>query len=368
METDGGGDTLSGGGEDTLSGGDGDPMPPETPALPSVPSTHRIVTKSEAYLLSAALRACRVAGLSPTVHNISKALCETPTLREEVKRLKIATANALVERDKADSKNKHLLDVVGSKNIQIKGLQQVKRRKDATIDSLEQHIEAREAYWRSAEFQKATVHQWVISHIEYTDEKTGQRRYRELFKQKSANFAQQCASLRRTAGAAHTLFEAIGLDMEKIKVPHRSTTTTFKIIEAEAGVRDWLKGVIYFGVNIDSSKRGDKDILLVSLFGWHDEHDEPEHKLALTLDIGGVGNASTLGQVLYWVVYDHFQLDPAVWCVNMSDNTNAMSGTGTGPTRKGRGCFWVVRRMEKNLIVRGRVHMTARGALGLRWC
>ena len=203
-------------------------------SFPLVPVTHRI-DKSNFYVCNAAHRACTESNVPFTVHNVAKALREFPECREQMKQLRRNLANAIAQRDKAHADNDHLREALSDKTAQIKLLQQVKRRQTATLERLNERLKTQDKFWESEETQRGIVHQWVIRHIQYEDVQTGKPKY-ELFKQKFSNFSQHCRSLRRTAGAAHVLFDAIGLDPQKIDIPARATTTTFKIIEAEAGL------------------------------------------------------------------------------------------------------------------------------------
>ena len=100
-----------------------------------------------------------------------------------------------------------------------------------------------------------------------------------------------------------------------------------------------------FGINCDGSKRGDRDLFEIILYGFNHESHRPEERVVLLLDLGANGSdAASMALALRWTVEAFLELNMEDWVIAVSDNTNSMSGTGTGAKRKGGGAFFLVRR------------------------
>ena len=127
-------------------------------------------------------------------------------------------------------------------------------------------------------------------------------------------------------------------------MPARSTSTTFRVVEAIAELDAWLKEMNLYGINTDGSKRGDRDYYEVILFGWNTVLHRPDFRLVNLVDVGANCSAINIAKVLVWTVTVQLKLDPAKWFVSMSDNTNAMSGERDTKASEG-GCFKQARQM-----------------------
>jgi hypothetical protein len=213
-----------------------EPPPPPIATTPSnVPTSTdmRVISRHDQYLLNAVHRSCASAGMAPSIHNVSKALTQAQQLRKEVKDQRETIAALKQQVEKAEARSDKAAASLETKLHQVKNLQQQKRRQSDKIDSLKEEVVRLETFYHSPEYVKETARQFVVSQILKDDG----RQYQEHFKQGWAHFSQKCTSLRGTKPAAQILFEAVGLP--DLKLPDRSRTTTFKVIEAEAGVQTW---------------------------------------------------------------------------------------------------------------------------------
>ena len=203
----------------------------------------------------------------------------------------------------------------------------------------------------SEEFQQQTAKSYVMAHIM----KDGQ--YCWDFRGKYADFAQKCASARAAQPAAEALLAGLGLGDMGIRMPHRSTSTWFKVVEATADLDDWLSEMDLFGLNTDGSKRGDGDYFEVIVFGFNKKLHKPDWRCVNVVDMGAYGDALSIAKVLLWtvrvVIFSlhiscvfqvtvHCRLNTDKWFISMSDNTNTMSGERDVKSSDG-GCFKQVR-------------------------
>ena len=126
----------------------------------------------------------------------------------------------------------------------------------------------------------------------------------------------------------------------RIKFPARSTHTLFKVQSAAAETLAFIKelGSELYGVHGDGSKRGDRDVFEIIVFGWSKERHQPIHKVVSVLDLGSSGKSENLATAFMWCIETKLELNRARWLVSVSDSTNSMSGLG----KKG-GCFKIIR-------------------------
>ena len=278
-------------------------------------------------------------GVPATIHrarNIVRAGLRAVDVEKENKSLK--KRNAQLESQLENAKA-----VKVAKNKEAHDLRRDYKRLEQRFDTQVDKSLAQVEFYTSLEHQRESCREYVIAQMHEPCESGKQIRYKAQFKHNFAHFAQKCASLRQAKGAGEALLHAIGLP--DIKMPARSTTTLFKIIEGEAECREWLKHITLFGINCDGSKRGDRDLFEIIIYGWNETAHRPEERVVLLLDLGGSGtDALSMGQALRWTIENHLELDITKWVVAVSDNTNSMSGLGTGKKRKGGGAFFHVRR------------------------
>ena len=156
-------------------------------------------------------------------------------------------------------------------------------------------------------------------------------------------------------------------------MPARKTVTTFKVDEAAIGSASFLEKLTFvYGVNCDGSKRGDRDVFEIIVFGWDAENHQPCWMVVNIVDLGRTTKAADMAAALVWTIVDHCKLDPEKWLCSVSDNTNSMSGTRDTSATSG-GVFQHVRRhfgfryaMPRSACTRHVVHLSwPEGRIGL---
>lgn len=108
--------------------------------------------------------------------------------------------------------------------------------------------------------------------------------YKETFKTNYVQFATACGgSARGTQRGFNKAMEMFGLaDDIKAPSPHRKTVGMWKVVEIGVDLHAWLKKIDLFGVNTDGSRKGNKNIYEVILFGWN----KKEHRDMVSAALG----------------------------------------------------------------------------------
>jgi hypothetical protein len=213
--------------------------------------------KSDVYLLNAIQSAVSSHGETPSIYRCTALIHAGFRVKEQAKELKTQRK----EIDQLRSKLETAICRQQDRGYALRLERQRLRRLSDRFESIAEKINAMEAYYSSEEFKQITTREYVVQRIL----EPGGKQYKAEFKSCWARFAQQCASLRKSQGAGRMLFEMVGLP--DMKLPSRSSTTAFKIVEVEADIRYWLQDITLFGINCDGSKRGDRE-----LFEVRDKH------------------------------------------------------------------------------------------------
>ena len=263
--------------------------------------------RNRRYMGNAAANDLRSAGLNDSLHNVHKYMkagIKSTETEKELKSTKRRLAIVTEQRDSLRAKKK-------TRTAEVQTLKKALRRLGQRFSSESEKWAAMAEYYQSPEFEKKTANEYIVRQI-----RDPNGTYTGTFKHLWSHFAQKCASLSAAKAAGQTLFSAVGLD--DIKLPARSTTTTFKIVEGEAEVLSWLKGgITLFGLNCDGSKRGDRDLFEVILYGWNHISHRPEWRLVVMIDLGGSSSSQSMARALLWSVENHLGLDHRDWVVQL---------------------------------------------------